>query len=247
MNILAILGALVIGLSLGLTGAGGSILTLPILVHLAGVPPREAVGLSLFVVGVAALTGAISHWRSGNLHLPAAFAFGVSGMVGAAIGARFTALVPPAILMGMFALLMVGVALRMLVAKGASLDPDARCQLLRCLLAGGVTGMLTGFLGVGGGFLLMPALMRFGHLPITRATGTSLAVISVNALAGWLSHLPESAQRGDLMALFAGLAVVGTLLGKHLGRKMPARHLQMGFAVMVLVIGAWLFWQSIHP
>jgi uncharacterized membrane protein YfcA len=244
MNPLALAGAITIGLSLGLTGAGGSILTLPVLVYLAGVPPAEAVGLSLFVVGVAAFTGAVGRWKVGDFHWPAAATFGATGMAGAAVGARFTALVPPSLLMGFFAFLMIVVAFGMLRRDQAPNPPDPQCQPVKCILAGGATGILTGFIGVGGGFLLMPALMKFARLPIAMATGTSLAVISLNALIGWIAHLPESASRWDLMGLFALLAVAGTLAGGRLARRLPIRHLRRGFAIMVLVTGGLVLWQT---
>ena len=221
MNPAAIAGALLIGLSLGLTGAGGSILTLPVLVYLAGVPPAEAVGLSLFVVGAAAAVGAVQRAASGDFHLQAAWMFGAAGMVGAAGGARFTSMVPPSILMICFACLMLVVALRMLCSRGNEVEAKPDCQPLRCLLAGAGTGILTGFVGVGGGFLLMPALMRYARLPVKMATGTSLAVIALNSLIGWLSHLPGSAGRPGLMAFFASLAVAGILIGKPIAPDCP--------------------------
>ena len=245
MNPLAIAGAVAIGLSLGLTGAGGSILTLPVLVYLAGLPPQEAVGVSLFVVGAAALAGAIQRGRSGELHGRAALTFGIAGMAGAAVGARFTSLVPSNVLMASFAGLMLLVAGRMLMAGRDGPEPEPECRPGRCLLAGAGTGVLTGFIGVGGGFLLMPALMRFARLPIRVATGTSLAVIAANALVGWISHLPASAGHGPLTALFASLAVLGTLAGKRLAAKLPARRLRQGFAGMVLVTGGLVLWQSL--
>jgi hypothetical protein len=246
MNPLAIIGAVAIGLSLGLTGAGGSILTLPVLVYLAGVPPKEAVGISLFVVGIAALVGAFGRWRAGDFHGRAALTFGIAGMVGAAVGARFTALVPGQVLMGSFAVLMLVVAFRMLHGRQDEAEPEPECRPIRCLLAGGGTGILTGFIGVGGGFLLMPALMRFARLPIGMATGTSLAVIAANSLVGWVSHLPQSAQRWDLMGIFAALAVGGTVIGRRISGKLPAKRLRQGFAVMVLFTGALVLWQSIR-
>lgn len=245
MNPLAIAGAIAIGLSLGLTGAGGSILTLPVLVYLAGVAPQEAVGISLFVVGIAALVGAVQRWRAGEFHANAALMFGISGMAGAALGARFTKLVPDHVLMISFAVLMLIVAIRMLRGREGEVEQLPECRPARCLLAGGGTGILTGFLGVGGGFLLMPALMRFARLPIAMATGTSLAVIAANALAGWISHLPGSAARWDLMGLFAILAVVGTLVGRRLAAKLPAKRLRQGFGVMVLLTGSLVLWQSV--
>ena len=125
MNALALLGAALIGLSLGLTGAGGSIITLPVLVYLAGVTPKEAVGLSLFIVGAAALAGALQRLRGGGIHVMAALMFALSGMLGAAFGSRLTPLVSGQLLMILFAALMIAVAANMLLGKNREPFPCA--------------------------------------------------------------------------------------------------------------------------
>jgi uncharacterized membrane protein YfcA len=245
MNTLSLLGAALIGLSLGLTGAGGSILTLPVLVYLAGLAPKEAVGVSLFVVGVAALVGAMQRIRAGEFHLKAASMFALSGMAGATAGAYLTPLVSGRVLMLIFAVLMLVVALHMLI--GAKREPTmlAECKPLRCLLAGLGVGVLTGFIGVGGGFLLMPALVKFARLPMRIATGTSLAIITFNSTAGFLSHYGEAPPRWTLALTFAGIAAIGILLGNLFASKLPVARLRQGFAIMVLLTGAFVIWQSL--
>lgn len=244
MNFLALLGAALIGLSLGLTGAGGSIITLPVLVYLAGVSPKEAVGLSLFVVGAAALVGALQRLRSRDIHLKAAMMFAISGMAGAAGGARLTPLVSGRVLMIIFAVLMLVVAVNML--SGAKHDhPDgAECDPWKCLLAGLGVGILTGFIGVGGGFLLMPALVKFARLPLRVATGTSLAVISFNSAAGFVSHFGEAPPQWTLAFVFAGIAAVGVLVGSGFARRLPVARLRQGFAIMVIATGTFVLWQN---
>jgi uncharacterized membrane protein YfcA len=243
MNALALLGAVAIGLSLGLTGAGGSILTLPVLVYLAGIAPRAAVGLSLLIVGTAALVGAWQRARAGELHVKAAGMFVLSGMVGAALGAKLTPLLSPTALMLSFASLMVVVALRMLLAGNPALPPAPECKPLRCLLAGGVVGVLTGFLGVGGGFLLMPALVKFARLPLRVATGTSLAIIACNSAAGFVSHLGETPVPWRLAAVFSLIAAAGVLVGGKVASKLPEQTLRRAFAFFVLMVAAIVFWQ----
>jgi uncharacterized membrane protein YfcA len=243
MNALALLGAVAIGLSLGLTGAGGSILTLPVLVYLAGIAPRAAVGLSLLIVGTAALVGAWQRARAGELHVKAAGMFVLSGMVGAALGARLTPLLSPTALMLSFASLMVVVALRMLLAGDPALPPAPECKPVRCLLAGGVVGVLTGFLGVGGGFLLMPALVKFARLPLRVATGTSLAIIACNSAAGFVSHLSETPVPWHLAAVFSIIAAAGVLVGGKVASKLPEQTLRRAFAFFVLMVAAIVFWQ----
>lgn len=242
---LAILGASLIGLSLGLTGAGGSIITLPVLVYLAGLPPKDAVGISLFVVGVAALVGAIQRIRAGEFHGRAALMFALSGMAGAAGGARLTYLVSGQVLMIIFAVLMLAVAVNMLRGSGKETTMLAECKPLRCLLAGLGVGLLTGFIGVGGGFLLMPALVKFARLPMRAATGTSLAVISFNSAAGFISHFGAAPPRWPLALLFAGIAAAGVLVGTSFAGRLPVARLRQAFALMVIAAGTFVLWQSL--
>ena len=238
MSPLALAGAVLIGLSLGLTGAGGSILTLPVLVYLAGVDPRDAVAMSLLVVGVAALTGAVQRARAGEVHVPATAWFSIAGMAGAVVGAKFTHLVPPKVLMVVFAAMMVVVGVRMLRARAAVTECGPDCRPLRCFGAGAAVGLLTGFLGVGGGFLLMPALVKFARLPLAVATGTSLAVIAFNAAAGWISHAGSARMDWPLVGLFAGIAALGVLVGGAVAAHLPAKTLRRTFGVVGLAPAA---------
>jgi uncharacterized membrane protein YfcA len=245
MNPAAWFGALMIGLSLGLTGAGGSIITLPVLVYLAHVPPVEAVGLSLLIVGAAAAAGAYQRWKAGDFHAKAALNFALAGMAGAWAGAKFTRMVEPEVLMAIFAALMLVVALRMLLGRDGEQPDDAACSAVRCLGAGGGVGLLTGFIGVGGGFLLMPALSRFARLPLRVATGTSLAVIAFNAAAGFAAHFHDGPTDWRLAGLFSSLAVAGSLVGHKIASRLPVKRLRQAFATMVLLTGAWMLWQNL--
>ncbi len=238
MNAFALLGAVAIGLSLGLTGAGGSILTLPVLVYLAGIPPREAVGLSLLIVGTAAFAGAWQRARAGELHFKAAGMFVVSGMTGAVLGSKLTHLISPSALMVSFAVLMAVVGVNMLIPRKLPPQPAPECRPLRCLLAGAGVGILTGFLGVGGGFLLMPALVKFARLPLRVATGTSLAIIACNSAAGFASHLGETPVPWLLAGVFSIIAAIGVLAGGTIASRLPEKELRRAFAVLVLATAA---------
>jgi len=244
MPLLALLGAVAIGLSLGLTGAGGSILTLPVLVYLAGIPPREAVGLSLFVVGVAALVGAWQRARVGEIHFKAAGMFVISGIIGATLGAQLTHLISPVALMITFAALMMLIGVKMLLPVKMGPQPEPECRALRCLLSGGGVGILTGFLGVGGGFLLMPALLKFARLPLRVATGTSLAIIACNSAAGFVSHFGASPPPWLLVGVFATSAAVGVLAGGKLASRIPEKTLRHGFGMLVLLTAAFVIWKA---
>ena len=244
MNTLALLGAIGIGLSLGLTGAGGSILTLPVLVYLAGIPPKEAVGLSLLIVGAAALVGAWQRARVGEVHLKAAGMFVISGMAGAVSGSKLTYLLSPSALMFTFAVIMVLVAVRMLIPRKVEVQPAPECKPMRCLAAGAAVGVLTGFLGVGGGFLLMPALVKFARLPLRTATGTSLAIIACNSAAGFFGHFGEAPTPWLLAAVFAAIAGTGVLVGGKIASRLPEKVLRQTFAVLVLATAVFVFMKS---
>lgn len=244
MNLVALLAAALIGISLGLTGAGGSIITLPVLVYLAGVPPKEAVGLSLFIVGAAALVGALQRLKTGEIHLKASLMFALSGMAGAAGGAHLTPLVSSRVLMIIFAVLMLIVAVNMLRRSQPDHPQGTECHPWKCLSAGLGVGILTGFIGVGGGFLLMPALVKFAKLPLRVATGTSLAVISFNSASGFLSHLGEAPPRWPMALLFAAIAAAGVLAGSFFAKRLPVTTLRQAFAFMVIATGTFVLWQS---
>ncbi|MFN4943824.1 MAG: sulfite exporter TauE/SafE family protein [Akkermansiaceae bacterium] len=250
MNPFAIAGIITIGISLGLTGAGGSILTVPVLVYLVGLPPTEAVGVSLCIVAIAAAVGAVQRWKCNEIHLKAALMFGGAGMVGAAIGAKFTHVVDEKLLMVFFTLLMIIVGFRMIFKTTSLILPLPECKPARCILAGAGTGMITGFLGVGGGFILMPALIRFARLPIAMATGTSLAVIAASSTVGSLAHQSAISKNAQLTLIFAAIAVIGTLLGKRVANHLPQRMIQKIFGSIVLITAAGIIAETIlqqHP
>lgn len=235
MTVWAVIGALVIGLSLGLTGAGGSILTFPVLVHFAGVEPRNAVAVSLFVVGITAAVGAVQRAAMGHLHLPAAGWFALSGILGAVAGSRFTHLVPASVLVLLFAGVMLVVGFRSWFGKAYAPTPLPECKPLRCFLAGAGIGVLTGFLGVGGGFLLLPALTRFARLPVPMAAGTSLAIIAVNALGGFLGHVSHAEINWLVALVFAAISVAAVLLSGRFAGRLDPQLLRRIFAAVVLL------------
>ncbi len=168
-----------VGLSLGALGSGGSIITIPLLVYVAGVPAESAVGMSLVIVGTTSLLGALLHMRNGNVALKPSVLFAVTGMVGSFIGSYGTHLVSRRTLMLLFASIMLIVGIRMWRAKAATLL-TGHSIAPRCLSIGFPVGVLTGFLGIGGGFLIVPALILFAGLDSRMAAGTSLAVIALN-------------------------------------------------------------------
>jgi uncharacterized membrane protein YfcA len=239
--ILALVFALAIGFSLTLLGSGGSIITLPVLVYAARIPPQQAVGISLAVVGGTTLAASAMNLRSGLVHLKAATLFSLTGIVGALAGAQLTHLVSPAVLMLLFAALMLVIATLMLRGGTAHLRETAgHCSWIRCSCTGLVVGGLTGFLGVGGGFLIVPALVFFGHLPLKSAIITSLFVITVNSFAGLAGHLQQAGFDWPLAGMFLGASLVGMLAGRYLAPRLAVGHLRVAFAWFVLAVGVFV-------
>lgn len=239
--VIALILSVAIGLSLGLLGSGGSIVTLPVLVYVAGVPVAPAVGMSLAIVGGASVVGAGLKHRQGLVHWRAAMWFGGTGMAGSLVGAQLTRLVSPGVLMLIFAVLMAVVAGRMLARRGdEAIAPLPECRPLRCGAAGLGVGVLTGFLGVGGGFLIVPAMILFARLPMATAVGTSLAVIAANSFAGLLGQLTHGGFDGRLTAAFLATALLGMAGGARLSRAISAEKLRRVFGWFVLAVAVFV-------
>ncbi len=248
MDLYLIIGLILsaaIGLSLGLIGGGGSIITVPVLVYVLGIPAHEAVGMSLAVVGATSLVGAFLHYRKGNLELRTGLTFGAAGVVGAFLGTPLTHLFSSQVLLLTFASLMLVVAVMMLTKKSsAEIEIETKeksTSVWKALLAGFGVGVLTGFLGVGGGFLIVPALVMVGGLAIKEAIGTSLLVIFLNCVAGLAGHLSYGGFDLRLTILVTILAVGGTILGTILSHRLAAQRLQKSFAFFVLAVAIFLF------
>lgn len=239
---LGLLLGFTIGASLGLLGGGGSILTVPALVYLVGQTPQVAVTTSLVIVGANSALGAFFHRAHGTLNWRVALVFGGVGMVTAYFAAGLSKLFLPELLMVFFAGLMLVIALLLLTrrASAAGAAPDAPPNLARIIAGGAGVGLLTGILGVGGGFLIVPALVMLVGLPMAEAVGTSLLVISMNSLAGFLGHLGGAALDPSLLLVFVSAGLVGTFTGSRLAHRLPANRLRQFFAVFVLALALFL-------
>lgn len=227
---------LLIGLSLGVLGAGGAILLLPVLVYVAGLAPSSAIPASMAVMAATSAVGAAGYLRRGDVSKRLALVFGLGGAVGAFAGSSFTHLVPERTIMLIFAATLVAVGVTMLTRRDA-LTCSNPCLPPRCFLIAVGIGLITGFLGVGGGFLLVPALMRFAGLGPRAATGTSLALIAVNATVGLSGQLRYVTLDWGLAAGFLGFALVGMLAGVRIAPRLPERRLQQGLALLLAAVG----------
>jgi uncharacterized protein len=235
MNLLALPLAMLIGVSLGLLGGGGSTLAVPVLVYVARLPVKPAIATSLLVVGAAALMGAVRHFRAGNVDGRAALLFGTISMACAYGGARLAVFVSDSVQLVAFALIMFIVAVSMLRPR-APRGSESRPSLLPVAAAAAVVGVLTGIVGVGGGFLIVPALVLFAALGMKRAIGTSLVVISANCAAGFLGYVGKVAIDWGIAALFVALAVAGVFIGTALAGRTNELALRKGFAVFLLLV-----------
>ena len=254
--------AVCIGISLGLIGGGGSILAVPILVYVMGVGSKAAIAMSLVIVGTVSLIGVIPHWRQGNVNLKVAAIFTPAAMLGAYLGARLTAL---PIITDTFQLMCFGIV--MLIASALMIRksspkpvpsivdssgniiaethaaPSHRYKWLAIPAEGLGVGLLTGFVGVGGGFLIIPALVLLGGIPIKEAIGTSLLIIAAKSATGFLGYVSQVEVDWALVVSFTIAASVGTLIGSYLTQFIQAKHLQKGFGYFVLIIGAFVLIQ----
>jgi len=247
--ILGLLLAALIGLALGLLGGGGSIITVPIFVYVLGLEPKEAIAMSLAVVGVTSLFGAAGHWRAGNVNLRVAGIFGLVAMVGTYLGARLAVFVSGATQMTLFAAVMLIAAFFMFRPRrlpSGTLEPDAPTSMpLGLIVVEGIAvGVLTGLVGVGGGFLIVPALVLLGKVPMKQAVGTSLLVIAMKSAAGFVGYLGQVEVDWAFMGLFSTVSIVGILLGTYLVRFVPQHTLQRAFAVFLLLMGSFILYQN---
>lgn len=247
MHVLGLFLAALMGLSLGLLGGGGSILTVPILVYVLGFGAKEAIAMSLAVVGATSVFGAIGHWRSGNVDLRIAGLFGVVAMAGTYLGARLAVFFSGPAQLAMFAVVMLVAAVFMFRGTGR-LEPTEEewgTVPVALIVAEGIgVGVLTGLVGVGGGFMIVPALVLLAKVPMKRAVGTSLVVISMKSGAGLLGYLGQVAIPWDFVGLFTLLATVGIITGTYLVKYVPQAALKRSFAAFLVVMGALILWQN---
>jgi uncharacterized membrane protein YfcA len=241
--------AVVIGLTLGMLGAGGSILTVPVFVYVLGFDAKAAIAMSLPVVATTSLVGAAGHWRAGNVDSRAVVAFAPLAMLGALAGARLAALVSGPAQLAILGTVMLAAGGLMLrdgaVRDRAEAVPAAKAGRRALLVLSGLgVGVLTGLVGVGGGFLIVPALVLVGGVPMKRAVGTSLVVIALSTLTAFVAHHGEVSIAWRVVVLFTALTVGGALIGTRLVRAVPARALRSAFGVVVVLLALLLLFEN---
>ena len=244
---LALIGALAIGLSLGLLGSGGSILTVPVLVFLLDQPEKLAIAGSLLIVGTVAFVGAIPWALRGQVDGRAVLLFGLPGMLGTVLGASLSTFLSGALQLTIFAVVMLLAASRML--RPAPVAP-APARKRRLAAQGFGVGILTGIVGVGGGFLILPALVLLGGLAMHRAIGTSLSIISLNAWSGFVRHYLALAATGAvldwrLLGILTAVGAGGSLVGQQVASRLPQQQLRRAFGAMLVLMSAYMLWRSL--
>lgn len=244
--VLGLLMAVVIGLSLGLLGGGGSILTVPVLVYALGFGVKEAIVMSLAVVGVTSLFGAAGHWRAGNVNLRVAAIFGSVAMGGTYLGARLAVYFSGTAQLILFAAVMLAAAYFMFRGTPPVMAHPGSGKMPVGLIAveGLAVGILTGLVGVGGGFLIVPALVVLGGVAMKEAVGTSLVVIAMKAAAGLLGYLGQVDVSWGFVAIFTAAAIAGSVGGSYLVRFIPGGALRKGFAVFLVLMGAFILFEN---
>ncbi len=236
--------SLLVGVTLGLLGGGGSILTLPILTFVLGVEDKAAIATSLMVVSLTSAAALISHARAGNVDWRVGLTFAAAGSAGALGGGLLAQHVPGSWLIWGFLLMMVATGIAML--RGRQECAAARAPSTgKIVLDGAVVGLVTGLVGAGGGFLVVPALTLLGGLPMSRAVGTSLLVIAIKSVFGFAGHLSHVTIDWGLAASVSAAAVAGSFVGGAFVSKVPASSLRQAFGVFVLIMAVFLGWKQL--
>lgn len=257
MEIAGYIASLVIGISLGLIGGGGSILTVPVLVYLFGVEPVLATAYSLFIVGASSLVGAFPKYKQGLVNIKTAVIFGIPSIAAVFATRKFIVPLIPAevfeiggfiitksvLMMLLFAVLMVFASVSMIREKQKTDTADHGEQKFNypvILLEGAVVGILTGLVGAGGGFLIIPALVLLSKLPMKQAVGTSLLIIAAKSLIGFTGDIGNYTMNWTLLASVTALAIGGIFIGNQMSKKIDGNKLKKGFGWFVLIMGIYI-------
>jgi len=259
MEILGYIASILIGISLGMIGSGGSILTVPVLVYLMGINPLLATTSSLFIVGMASLVGGIKSYGKGQVDFKAVTEFGIPSILSIFITRHYLLPAIPEhiftigefavsknmLLMVVFAILMLAASISMIKGRKAESSKGLTHQerhnkVLPLVLLGLTIGIITGMLGAGGGFLIIPALVLFLKLPMKTAVGTSLLIVAINSLFGFLFSLKQFEYNWTIIIVFTVMSIAGIFIGSKLADKIPGPALKKGFGYFVLLMGIYI-------
>lgn len=257
MEIAGYIASIFIGFSLGLIGGGGSILTVPVLVYLFSLDAVSATAYSLFIVGSTSVVGSLSYFKKGLVNIKTAIVFGIPSIAAIFLSREYLLPAIPhevitilsfnitkdMLLMLFFAILMIAASYNMMKKEGQRPDQAMEKQqfnYFQILLQGIYIGVITGLIGAGGGFLIIPALVNFLKLPMKSAVGTSLVIIAANSLMGFLFSLPYTSVQWGFLLSIASIAIIGIMIGSYLSTKIKAGKLKPAFGWFVLVMGIYI-------
>jgi uncharacterized protein len=257
MEIIGYIASAFIGISLGLIGGGGSILTVPVLVYLFGVSPVLATAYSLFIVGISSLVGVYSKYKSGLVNFKTAFTFGIPSIIAVFLTRKYLVpAIPDSIftiagfeitksilLMMLFAILMIFASISMIRGRKESVEKKElsdTTKVLLIILEGVVVGVLTGLVGAGGGFLIIPALVILTGLSMKEAVGTSLLIIAVKSLIGFTGDLSNTSMDWQLLLSISAIAIAGIFIGNYFCKIIDGEKLKKGFGWFVLIMGVYI-------
>jgi len=248
-SILAIPGAIAIGISLGLLGSGGSILTVPVLVYLIGQDEKVAIAGSLFIVGSIALAGSLQFLRAKLIEWRSVLVFGLPGMAGTYIGAYIATYVPGVTQLALFAVVMLLASWLMLRPPDLEHAVPRKRETWKIAGDGLIVGIITGLVGVGGGFLIVPALVLLGGLSMHQAVATSLVIIAMKSFSGFYKYLDVLDQQSlslDWRTLFlvTGLGIAGSFAGSHFAQRVPQKKLKKWFGYFLIIMGIYILGRS---
>ncbi len=259
MEIIGFMLSILIGISLGLIGSGGSIITIPILVYVFHVSPSDSTTYSLFVVGVSALVGSINGAKNNLLDYKTALYFGFPSVISVFLMRKFLVPLLPnnlltisnftltkdLLIMLVFSVLMILASFSMIQKRKISLNENSEINHNSLILKGIFVGLLTGFVGVGGGFLIIPALLFTAKLPMKNAVATSLVIIVFNSLIGFLGSISTTTIQWDFLLLFTAFAVFGIFIGMYISKKIPNEKLKPAFGWFVLLTGIYIILKEV--
>lgn len=244
--IIGYLMAIFVGFSLGLLGGGGSILTVPILVYVIHLPAKTSIALSLAIVGISGIAGILGHIKNKNIIFNVAGIFGFFTTIGTVAGTKIAAYIPGKIQLLLFSITMLAASVMMIrgrkEVKGTrsySIDLAPR-KLLFVGLQAIFVGILTGIVGVGGGFMIVPALVLLMNAPMNRAVGTSLVIITTNSLIGFYSYLQVIEIPWEFLLKFSSFSIIGIILGTAISHKVPETRLKKGFGYFLILMGVFV-------
>lgn len=247
----ALLGALLIGISLGLLGSGGSILTVPVLVYLVGEPEKVAIAESLGIVAAISMVGMIPYAVRKEVDWKSVIFFGIPGMAGTYGGAALSSYLSGTTQLLIFAVVMI-LAAGMMIKNGDAADPHKKLNVSKYVLVaeGLVVGVITGLVGVGGGFLIIPALVLVAGLDMRVAVGTSLFIIAAKSSLGFYKYLDVLQSESldvnwELLGIFTVVGIIGSFVGGRVGRYVPQQTLKKGFGYFLVVMGVYILGSNI--